>query len=392
MMTALKLHNDIVRRLTHEHNGYEAKTEGDAFMLAFSDPINALNFCISVQLALLQVKWPDQLLTHPAAKEEWSEQGVLLYRGLRVRMGVHYGDPKPHLDRVSSKTEYVGPVANSSVAIAAHAVGGQILMSGEVYGRATTAVATRVDPCVVEPLGTCTVKGVHDPMVLYQVWPKDLKGRSSQPVLDLTAANNSANSSDPNVSQRSSLGSDAEYVWDLRNHEKWIINFEDLDLREVIGNGSFGDVFAGTWKQQQVAVKQFMKQKVTDEILLEMRTESGILSQIEHPNIIKFLGMCIKVCSLVTCCAGLMFVQIPHLCIVTELLERGSLSTLLLGNEQISWPQRKSFAVGIARGLEYLHKNNIIHRDVKSPNMVCTCFVLRPIINEYFSSCQQIGQ
>lgn len=79
-------------------------------------------------------------------------------------------------------------------------------------------------------------------------------------------------------------------------------------------------------------MKQFMKQKVTDEVLLEMRTESGILryvsfeliitlkkshfpslSAIEHPNIIKFLGMCIK---------------IPHLCIVTELLERGSLSTV----------------------------------------------------------------
>jgi serine/threonine protein kinase len=123
----------------------------------------------------------------------------------------------------------------------------------------------------------------------------------------------------------------------------------------VIGTGSFGDVFAGAWKGQKVAIKQFMKQKVTDEVLLEMRTESGILSAIEHPNIIRFLGMCIK---------------IPHLCIVTELLERGSLSTILLGNEPLSWAQRKSFATDIAKGMEYLHKNNIIHRDVKSPNML----------------------
>lgn len=45
----------------------------------------------------------------------------------------------------------------------------------------------------------------------------------------------------------------------------------------MIGTGSFGDVYAGLWKDQKVAVKQFMKQKVTDEVLLEMRTESGIL-------------------------------------------------------------------------------------------------------------------
>jgi serine/threonine protein kinase len=54
----------------------------------------------------------------------------------------------------------------------------------------------------------------------------------------------------------------------------------------VIGTGSFGDVFVGTWKGQRVAIKQFMKQKVTDEILLEMRTESGILRY--HQKIFKF--------------------------------------------------------------------------------------------------------
>eukprot|EP00026_Physarum_polycephalum_P017687 Phypoly_transcript_18994.p1 GENE.Phypoly_transcript_18994~~Phypoly_transcript_18994.p1 ORF type:complete len:224 (+),score=30.64 Phypoly_transcript_18994:1-672(+) len=83
--------------------------------------------------------------------------------------------------------------------------------------------------------------------------------------------------------------------------------------------------------------------------------EGGILSSLDHPNILNFKGMCIK---------------IPNLCIVTELLDRGSLSFILYSDEQISWKRRVQFAIDIANGLKYLHAHNIIHRDVKSPNML----------------------
>lgn len=349
MNTALKIYNEVFRQAIHEFNGYEAKTEGDFFLVAFSEPVNALNFCVAIQFRLMQINWPEQLLAQPSAREEWNEQNVCLYRGLRVRMGVHIGDPDFEQDRLTNRMEYTGVVVNETAAVASHATGGQIILTADVHSRIMSA-GVKVEGCVVESMGTCLVKGMHESIVLYQVWPKELKARSAQPVLDLTGAGS------PTLSPSPSMASmEDKYVWDMRNHEKWIINYDDMQLGEVIGTGSFGDVYEGAWKGQPVAVKQFMKQKVTDEVLLEMRTESGILSQIEHPNIIKFLGMCIKM---------------PHLCIVTELLERGSLSTLLLGNEPLSWIQRKNFALGIAKGLEYLHKNNIIHRDVKSPNML----------------------
>lgn len=97
-----------------------------------------------------------------------NDQGVTIYRGLRIRMGVHYGEPVCEQDHLSARIEYYGPVVNVAARIAAFAAGGQILMSTEVYARCMNGVA-KVEPCVVDPLGNCQVKGLHDAMLLYQV-------------------------------------------------------------------------------------------------------------------------------------------------------------------------------------------------------------------------------
>jgi len=138
--------------------------------------------------------------------------------------------------------------------------------------------------------------------------------------------------------------------------EKWVIRYEELTVSGVIGSGSFGTVHAGIFMGKKVAVKFFLKQKVNDNAILEMRTESAMLSELDHPNVIKFYGSCVKM---------------PHLCIVNEMMERGSLSALLYDPAiALPWERRLAFAKNIADGMEYLHKHNIIHRDIKSPNML----------------------
>jgi ABC-type dipeptide/oligopeptide/nickel transport system ATPase subunit len=80
--------------------GYEVKTEGDAFMVreslvqprraphsmqtaqvAFQDPVNAVNWCLDVQQALLQAPWPEQLYNHKKSQIVRSQTDRVLFQG-----------------------------------------------------------------------------------------------------------------------------------------------------------------------------------------------------------------------------------------------------------------------------------------------------------------------
>ena len=54
-------------------------------------------------------------------------------------------------------------------------------------------------------------------------------------------------------------------------------NFEDIKLDTVIGKGNFGEVYAAQWNGHTVAAKKFVQQKVSGQLMLEMRTECAIL-------------------------------------------------------------------------------------------------------------------
>ena len=73
-------------------------TEGDAFTMAFHDPIDAIAWALDVQHRLLLLPWPAELLTQADAKEMYSPPFMpirrLMFKGLRVRMAMHTGKPE----------------------------------------------------------------------------------------------------------------------------------------------------------------------------------------------------------------------------------------------------------------------------------------------------------
>ncbi len=139
---------------------------------------------------------------------------------------------------------------------------------------------------------------------------------------------------------------------------RWIIDFSEIQLGKQVGLGSYGVVYRGKWKGVDIAVKRFIKQKLDERSMLEFRAEMAFLSELHHPNIVLFIGACVKR---------------PNLCIVTEFVKQGSMKDILQNNSvKLPWMLRLRMLKSAALGINYLHTLNpvIIHRDLKPSNLL----------------------
>ncbi|SGZ47638.1 CIC11C00000002144 [Sungouiella intermedia] len=131
MRSAIKLHNTIMRRQLRIVGGYEVKTEGDSFMVSFPTPTSALLWCLTIQNQLLNEDWPSEILETNECCEVTDSSGNIIYRGLSVRMGIHWGSPVCELDMVTRRMDYFGPMVNRASRIESSADGGQIAVSSD---------------------------------------------------------------------------------------------------------------------------------------------------------------------------------------------------------------------------------------------------------------------
>jgi hypothetical protein len=78
----------------------------------------------------------------------------VVFKGLRVRMGVHTGTPKMVRDPMTRRVEYIGPVVNAAARITALAHGGQVLISEAAHAKqlalSTSATTTDAAPSPAE--------------------------------------------------------------------------------------------------------------------------------------------------------------------------------------------------------------------------------------------------
>ncbi|KAG6409555.1 hypothetical protein SASPL_127595 [Salvia splendens] len=134
--------------------------------------------------------------------------------------------------------------------------------------------------------------------------------------------------------------------------------WEDLQIGERIGIGSYGEVYRAEWNGTEVAVKRFMKQDISGDALAQFRFEVEIMLRLRHPNIVLFMGAVLRP---------------PNMSILMEFLPRGSLYKLLhRPNIQIDEKRRIRMAMDVAKGMNYLHTSHpiIVHRDLKTPNLL----------------------
>ena len=249
MRTAIKIHNDLLRRQLRIIGGYEVKTEGDAFMVAFPTATSALLWAFSVQQQLLKAPWPTEILNSVHGQEILDNDQNVIYKGLSVRMGMHWGKPVCEPDPVTKRMDYFGPMVNRAARISSVADGGQITVSQdfiteiqrtlETYTESerggsvgsedamlddATAQAIRRDLRAlstqgfeVKDLGERKLKGLENPEVIYLMYPYMLSARLNvQPTVD-GADKDAAAARPASLASDSQLAIDPQHVWDLWN-------------------------------------------------------------------------------------------------------------------------------------------------------------------------------
>ncbi|KAG0016177.1 cysteinyl-tRNA synthetase, partial [Entomortierella chlamydospora] len=134
MAVAIKEHFNIMRRQLRSIGGYEVKNEGDAMMASFSSVPAAILWCFKVQELLVTADWPQDILDSDDGKPVYdpADPSRLIYNGLSVRMGIHWGQPVSHKDEVTRRMDYYGSMVNRAARICASADGGEICVSSDV--------------------------------------------------------------------------------------------------------------------------------------------------------------------------------------------------------------------------------------------------------------------
>jgi len=131
------------------------------------------------------------------------------------------------------------------------------------------------------------------------------------------------------------------------------IQHKEIDiLQEAVAAGGQATVSFGIWRKTKVVIKQF---HIENDFQV-LKKEAEVHQKLRHPNVVMLLGVCAR----------------PP-CIVLELMQRGSLGNMLQSkkySEQIDLALSIRILSDIARGMAYLHSKSILHRDLKSSNVL----------------------
>jgi len=132
----------------------------------------------------------------------------------------------------------------------------------------------------------------------------------------------------------------------------------------LLGEGGYGSVYKGVLKDgRTVAIKRF--RNCTPEGDLDFLNEVEVISKVKHRHLVVLNG----------CCVASSNSEGHQRMLVYDYMCHGSLADYLFtkGNPVLEWPERQKIAIGMAKGLAYLHAEvvpQIIHRDIKASNIL----------------------
>ena len=125
-----------------------------------------------------------------------------------------------------------------------------------------------------------------------------------------------------------------------------------------LAQGSYGVVYSAEWLGATIAIKELIKLRFTDEAIKEFKEEAYKMARLRSPYVVMIYGITLNA-------------EGQPKGIVMEHMPQGSLNTILSNTEtKLNWMVRHTMALDVARGLLFLHQQDIIHNDLKSLNVL----------------------
>ncbi|OQU83945.1 G-type lectin S-receptor-like serine/threonine-protein kinase At1g61480 [Sorghum bicolor] len=171
-------------------------------------------------------------------------------------------------------------------------------------------------------------------------------------------------------------------------------SWSDLDRCKTssspISQSNQSAVYKGELYKMSVAIKEFLNVKTGTK--KRFVNELRMILKLRHRNIVEFLGYCFESDDILVVDQGKSSVEVQEnrqLCFVSRYMSKGSMIRVTEGKERFKWPTVFKIIQGIADGVHYMHKERVVHLDLK-PKSILLDDNMIPKIND-FGTAKELG-
>ena len=137
-----------------------------------------------------------------------------------------------------------------------------------------------------------------------------------------------------------------------------VIPGDKIHKKDEIGKGGCGIVYQGRWLGAKIALKVLIGGQFSRKAIAELEEEAHKMARLRSPYVVTIYGITLNA-------------QGQPKGIVMEYMPQGSLYRVLHDKAiKLTWLVRRKMVLAVARGLSFLHQQNIIHNDLKSQNVL----------------------